>query len=383
MPCLFCIFDEGGKALLTKSQGDIQTPSFPTVALLYGMATFTEVSGFDLQRVSSANVRVVYQRFSKDQLLFVLATSSMLVSVDRQQRLLQTVYAALQLFLGSVALILDTTLQMDALKRQLKGLTVLNTLIADDCLVPCLLLSLPQVIGLPPGTHARLERALLEMAVQTNSTYAAIVGEGHYLATTPDWWLLKPTETLLLQHVAAHSPQSSAPQETPLFLPPSGRHAGSVKLVTWKLQRSGQASDLVVLLIVGSPVTASVLPTLLKEQLAEIDHTLEEPAWCRPSLPQLAPVTFDLALVLDHRSGRATQLWGRSSPAPRGAFDPLASPTLRRQPNKPAPLDVSSLSSVSTHGATPDDLQLVHTSLEEMLLTFILQQRPALQLEVH
>lgn len=62
MPQLFCVLEEGGRALLTRAQGDIQTPSFPTVGLLSSIATYTLNSGHELRVIASTNVRIVYRR---------------------------------------------------------------------------------------------------------------------------------------------------------------------------------------------------------------------------------------------------------------------------------------------------------------------------------
>ncbi len=62
MPQIFCILEEGGRALLTRAQGDIQTPNFPTVGLLSSIATYTENSGHELRAIGSTNVRIIYRR---------------------------------------------------------------------------------------------------------------------------------------------------------------------------------------------------------------------------------------------------------------------------------------------------------------------------------
>lgn len=62
MPQLFCIVDEGGRTLLVKTQGDIQTPSFPTVGLLCSISTYSETSGFSVDTFGTQNVQIVYKR---------------------------------------------------------------------------------------------------------------------------------------------------------------------------------------------------------------------------------------------------------------------------------------------------------------------------------
>lgn len=62
MPQLFCVLEEGGRALLTRAQGDIQAPSFPTVGLLSSIATYSQNAGYELQAIGSTNVRVIYRR---------------------------------------------------------------------------------------------------------------------------------------------------------------------------------------------------------------------------------------------------------------------------------------------------------------------------------
>ena len=62
MPQLFCILEEGGRALLTRAQGDLQAPSFASVGLLSSIATYSDNAGYQLQAIGSTNVRIVYRR---------------------------------------------------------------------------------------------------------------------------------------------------------------------------------------------------------------------------------------------------------------------------------------------------------------------------------
>ncbi len=62
MPQVFCVLDEGGRTLLTKAQGDIQIPSFPTIGLLCSISTYSEKQGFSIETFGTQNVRIVYKR---------------------------------------------------------------------------------------------------------------------------------------------------------------------------------------------------------------------------------------------------------------------------------------------------------------------------------
>ena len=67
MPELFCILEEGGRALLTKAQGGIQLPSFPTIGLLSSVAAYIEGAGYVLETLGTTNVVVVYRRCGENQ----------------------------------------------------------------------------------------------------------------------------------------------------------------------------------------------------------------------------------------------------------------------------------------------------------------------------
>lgn len=62
MPQIFCMLDEGGRALVTKAQGDIQVPSFPTVGLLCSISTYGDNAGFSVETFGTTNVQIVYKR---------------------------------------------------------------------------------------------------------------------------------------------------------------------------------------------------------------------------------------------------------------------------------------------------------------------------------
>lgn len=78
MPSLFVIVDEGGRSLLVKTNGDIQSPSFPTVGLLCSIATYAErTSGFSIESFGTQNVQIVYKRSGQP---FDCTASSMFIS---------------------------------------------------------------------------------------------------------------------------------------------------------------------------------------------------------------------------------------------------------------------------------------------------------------
>ena len=85
-------------------------------------------------------------------LLFVLATSNLLVHPSQLQDLLVLAYQGLELLLGPSSMQVSMAPKLEALKRKLRALgPLLDVLIADDSLVPCLMLVAPQVrVGQPP-----------------------------------------------------------------------------------------------------------------------------------------------------------------------------------------------------------------------------------------
>lgn len=47
---------------MTKAQGDIQVPSFPTVGLLCSISTYGDNAGFSVETFGTTNVQIVYKR---------------------------------------------------------------------------------------------------------------------------------------------------------------------------------------------------------------------------------------------------------------------------------------------------------------------------------
>ena len=64
-----------------------------------------------------------------------------------------------------------------------------------------------QILGLPHRERQSLQLALEKIGSATQTGLAALVTEGWYMAATPEWWMLQPSEQLLLQHIAAHAPE--------------------------------------------------------------------------------------------------------------------------------------------------------------------------------
>ena len=55
------------------------------------------------------------------------------------------------------------------------------------------------------------------------------------------------------------------------------------------------------------------------------------PAWGMPQVPQFSALSFDMCMLVQHAPcPRVTLFWGHSSEVPLG-FNPLMSPTLKRQ----------------------------------------------------
>ncbi len=65
----------------------------------------------------------------------------------------QVVYDGLVMLLGPSSLQIDAPGRLDALRKKLRGLTLLDTLIMDDSLAPCVMLKAPQVRGIQGFSH--------------------------------------------------------------------------------------------------------------------------------------------------------------------------------------------------------------------------------------
>eukprot|EP00798_Chlamydomonas_sp_ICE-L_P001985 gene1985-33405_t len=372
MPQVFVVLDEGGRTLLTKAHGDIQIPSFPTVGLLCSISTYSDQQGFSIETFSTHNVCIVYRRFA-NHLLFVLATSNLLVPSELLQRLLQMVYDSIVLLLGSGGMEIESAGKIDALRKKLRGLTLIDNLIADDTLVPCLMLSLPQSVGIPLRDRAFLRKLLEEVTVASgqNSRFAALLSsQGYYLAATSEWGTLQPQETLLLQHIAANTPED-ADLDMLVYLSVK-RYTFPLRLFCIRLEQGLQ----LLLLCSSETELASVQPTV-EEYTPKLVSEFVGPIWCTLPVPQFTGIQFDLAIITQHNPASLYVFWGHCAVAPQG-FNPLMSPTLRRKFGSTlgSGRGVSSgrIPTVNQEGGQGDsNMQLYYTSCVDLLVSFMLQ----------
>lgn len=161
MTYTFCVVEEGGRPLLTCCSSDVPAPSFPTIGLLYSVATFTESTGLVLDAFASDGVQVVYKRCapvvcgqrqsallapSRPDLLYsfpyllasdtnagsnkrnrcgsimlILATGTSRGSQGQLQELLASLHALLVLLVGRRALADETAVGIMHLKRKVKA----------------------------------------------------------------------------------------------------------------------------------------------------------------------------------------------------------------------------------------------------------------------
>eukprot|EP00195_Chlamydomonas_chlamydogama_P012412 CAMPEP_0202908852 /NCGR_PEP_ID=MMETSP1392-20130828/47406_1 /ASSEMBLY_ACC=CAM_ASM_000868 /TAXON_ID=225041 /ORGANISM="Chlamydomonas chlamydogama, Strain SAG 11-48b" /LENGTH=391 /DNA_ID=CAMNT_0049598367 /DNA_START=295 /DNA_END=1470 /DNA_ORIENTATION=+ len=277
------------------------------------------------------------------------------------------------MMLGAAALHIDTPVKIDALRKKLRGLSLIDTLIADDALVPCLMLPAPQVQGLPLRDRSALQTAISKVAAAAQTEYCALLGEGCYLSATPEWWLLQPKEILLLQHIATHAPET-ADIDMGVYLSVKKYHT-PLRLLCLTLDQGVH-----LLLLCRGELDQGVLHAVIEEHSKQVEHIFQIPVWCMPPLPQFHGITFDLALLVQKQPVPCiTLFWGHSSVALPG-FNPLVSPTLRRQLQSSAGGSVGSgpsMRSVSftREAAATDNLQLYYKSCVDMLVSFMLQQQ--------
>lgn len=325
MPYLFTILDDGGRSLYIKTQGHIKTPAFPTVGLLTSLASYTETCGYDLRGVTTHDVKLVYAGFPNG-LLFVLATCNLLLTTEQHRSQLQLFYEALRLLLGTSALSTNTPSKANNLRRRLKGISSLvESLLPPDHLAPpCPLLHVPQAVVLASRDKSELQSALKSVAQQLDSELGAIIMEGVYCCATSGWWELSSTELLILQLVAERLLDEVTLSDTPVYL---------------SLHKYGTASRLVcatllpgvqVLLVVGDKVLLHEVEAVVRERFMHLTATLQAPMWGAPTVPQVAPLPFDVALMVERGLPCACLLWGLGAATPPG-FNPLMSPSLRRQ----------------------------------------------------
>ncbi|KAF5832145.1 hypothetical protein DUNSADRAFT_12049 [Dunaliella salina] len=199
---LFTIVDEGGQTLVVRSYGDIQAPSFPTLGLLFSIATFSETSGFEMQSVCTQDVQIMYRRFGS--LLFIMATNNLLLHADAVRRKLEAVYDGMLLLFGAELLAVDKPFQLDRLRKALRGCQALDYFLCEDVTLPSILLPGPQEVALPPEDVSELRRALGRASQTASTQQAALLSNGLYLVCTPGWRQLSPRESCLLQVIATH-----------------------------------------------------------------------------------------------------------------------------------------------------------------------------------
>ncbi|GLC33025.1 hypothetical protein PLESTM_000015800 [Pleodorina starrii] len=389
MPQLFLILEEGNTALLTRALGDIQTPRFASQGLLSTIASWCmESCGHELRVIASTNVRVVYRRFD-NHLLFVLVTSNLLLQTQLLQLHLETLYDVLLLLLGSAALVLDTSAKISVLRSKLKVPDVqraVDSLVADDTLVPCILLPVPQVVGLPMRDKAHLQGGLTKIVAALGCQHAALISGGYYTAATHGWrTLLSPREQLLVQHLATqhanHHHQADGPPPDLLLHLAKRHYEAPLRLRLLCLQ---EGVLLAVLFESGGPPPPPLQDQedMLRSHLNSAAHALE-----------FSSITFDLALLVEHSPPSAILLWGHGggAAAVQQGFNPLVSPSLRKQiGSSPGPI-VARLSYRPSSGhreeslaaGAGDGLQLFFRSTLDTLVSFALQtwsqMPPALQ----
>jgi hypothetical protein len=49
--------------------------------------------------------------------------------------------------------------------------------------------------------------ALDKISGAVGTGLAAMVSEGWYMVGTPEWWMMTPQETLIIQHITTHVPE--------------------------------------------------------------------------------------------------------------------------------------------------------------------------------
>jgi len=308
--------------------------------------------------------------------MFVLATSNLLVSPQALQTLLQVVYDCILLLVGARAMELKTVGQIDALRKKIRGLPLIDHLMDLEAMVPNLMLPGPQVLGLPAKDKAVLHSALGRVAEAAGSGYAALVSEGLYLAATPEWWLLSPREALLLQHITTHVEPEASLVDMPVYL--SVRAAATpMRLLALMMDPGVQ-----LLVLVGEGVDGGELKADLERHMKRAEAVFKMPLWCTPPVPQFTGVSFDMAAVISHAaSSTVTLFWGRASSAAPPGLNPLMSPTLRRQlgstgsPTASGALRSISLPSPGPHPGGADSLQLYFSACADLVVAFMLRAR--------
>ncbi|GAX75449.1 hypothetical protein CEUSTIGMA_g2893.t1 [Chlamydomonas eustigma] len=375
MPQIFCIIDDGGRTLVTRAQGDIGLPSFPTAGLLCSISTYSDSAGYSVETFGTENVHIIYRKF-KNHLLFVLATSNLLAHPNQLQALLQVVFDGLVMLLGPSALNIEAPGQLDSLRKKLRGLNLLDMLVMDDSLVPCVLLQAPQVLGLPNHERQALLSALDKISDAVGTGLAAMVSEGWYMVATPEWWMMTPQEAILIQHITTHVPETED-MNIEVYLTLNKMRAA------YLLKRLTLDVGLHLVILCRKETNMDDVDPVIEQQAMRVQHILQTPVWCLPPLPQFSALSFDMCMVVQSAPApRITLFWGHSSEVPVG-FNPLMSPTLKRQlaSSTGGGSNAGSASSLRSVGLSQKDfsnsesLQLYYRSCIDMLVSFMLQQQ--------
>ena len=333
-------------------------------------------------------------------LLFVLATSNLLVQPSQIQELLTSTYHGLVLLLGPSSMQVEMASKLEALKRKLRALgPLLDVLIMDDCLVPCIMLGAPQVLSLPQRERQDLVNCLDKIGKASGTGLACITQNGWIMAATQDWWTgLKPHEILLLQHLTTHHLSVGGEEQGEMVVDVHlsfNNHKPST-LVRMSLD---VGLNLLIVCQKGATDMAEV-NAIVEQQATRVQPILQLPAWATSPIPSLKGISFDMCLVHSSPlskspSPRIHLFWGRTSEVPQG-FNPLMSPTLRKQllaSSGGGGLSSPVAGGGSGGGGSPslhtraggsisalpmssqDNIQLYYQSCLDMLVSFMLQQR--------
>ncbi|KAK3267178.1 hypothetical protein CYMTET_24252 [Cymbomonas tetramitiformis] len=183
------------------------------------VASYGRHGGFELRRISSVDVRVVFQSFASEELL-VLVTSDLAAPENYLRNLLKHVHNGVVLLLGRQAFTRAISSGNPDLQRHLRVVNKLADYICQEDSPP-FGVSLRAVEMHPLRGSA--ERAMVVTAMEALAEAASIecacitINHRVCFATSP-WWSLNPSELLLLQGLLCAMLPATL-RDVPVYLP--------------------------------------------------------------------------------------------------------------------------------------------------------------------
>jgi len=279
-----------GLPLFIRRKGDIPALSFPIVASLNGVYTYTRTQKAELENVCTDNTSVVWKEYHDMFLLCLVATDTTLTTVHLKHTL-DVIFQTMVFYLG-----LDDLLSLKNIERVKKDLKVCYPLIDTilDSLNPkedwdnfCDITSCSDVLSCPE--RPALEGILNCFTESVGTVFGSLRIHRKIAVATTNWWTLDSAELLQIQLLCSNDLNDTG-LDIPVYLPVRSPKT-PFRLVRWKLT---QFSD--VCLLCGPTPSLAKLEIEAKRFWRTAFSLLKSAESCCPAnIPQ--DITLDPSLL--------------------------------------------------------------------------------------